>query len=117
MSGSGLLDLTRAGKMDVAVALIDAGAAEYPGLLGGAPQRRMADLVDRRWHALSDCSSYAFSTRNDPRFPVIWLPEQYTGSTHTSRKLPFSFHCCIRTGKAIPSCDHRSNRAIIPIYR
>src|SRR5262245_7502237 len=84
-----LLDLAWAGEMDVAVALIDAGAAEYPGLLGGAPQRRMADLVDRRWHALSDCSSYAFSTRNDPRFPVIWLPEQYTGSTTPAGSYPF----------------------------
>src|SRR5262245_54852239 len=40
--------------MDVAVALVDAGAAEGPGLLRRAPRRRIADLIDGREHASPD---------------------------------------------------------------
>src|SRR5207249_1003915 len=46
MLGCGLLDLACAGEMDIAVALVDAGAAELAGGLGVLPLRRIADLVD-----------------------------------------------------------------------
>src|SRR5215467_13105761 len=46
MLGGGLLDLACAGEMDVAGALVDAGATELAGGLGGLPKRRSADLVD-----------------------------------------------------------------------
>src|SRR5215470_5547883 len=43
MLGGGLLDLACAGEMDVAVALVDAGATELAGGLGVLPERHIAD--------------------------------------------------------------------------
>src|SRR5215467_3014618 len=53
MPGRSLLDLACAGEMDVAVTLVDAGAAERAGDLCVPPEGRIADLVDGVRHAPS----------------------------------------------------------------
>src|SRR5262245_2198348 len=68
MLGRGLLDLACAGEMDVAVTLVDAGAAEPAGRFGVLPQRRIADLVN--------------VVRHGPRTSVLLRVRRARAATH-----------------------------------
>src|SRR5262249_31397169 len=84
MPRRGLLDLGRPREMDVAVALVDADAAEGPHLLGGAPVRAVADLVDRRRHALPRCDSRRASR---PRRRRTALSKPRAGTTPAGQRM------------------------------